>query len=394
MYNQTIFKTFILAGIILFFSCDKDNYLSDVDPCAGEIFTLSIDKEITVPLRCFIEHTQANDRYLVYQGYERNNSQQKHIMVVDKSDNSLKDFPFTGNMSEFVLVDDKIYFYVYGERILQSMDLLTGSVSALPVEMNNNYFSCKQIFNFENTLYFLFANKSANKFNVISYHIPTGQAKEVLSVFDIKNTEIDGWKEAFMKMYRNQSGDLCLWIMYANDAVYHEFVVYSFNLDQQKEEHVFIIDQVSQSSSTLIKYDPYQPYFVLHTFSFESNLSLKYVINCLTGEVNKFSDKHHIKLPYVIRPTGSITDLRTKNVIRSFNIPVRGNADWLDYDAKGNQMIYEDGSSILFLDLSTNCFVKQVTTTYKAIFDFDKKVLYDYDYGDVGSSDLIRIVSF
>lgn len=394
MFNQTIFKTFILAGIILFSSCDKDNNLSDVDPCAGEIVSLSIDKKITVPVRCFIEHTQANDRYLVYQGYERNNSQQKHIMVLDKSDNSLKDFPFTGNMTDAVLVDDKIYFHVFGQPNAQSMDVETGTTTSLPVEINNTYNDLKRIFHFENTLYYLFVNKSGNKYNVISYNILTGQVKEELSVFDIKNTEIDAWKEAFMKMYRNPSGDLCIWIMYANEAVYHEFVVYSFNLDQQKEEYVFIIDQISQSNNHQVKDDPDQPFFELNTFSLESNLSVKYVINCLTGEVNKFSDKHHIKLPYVIRPTGSITDLRTKNVIRSFNIPVRGNADWLDYDVAGNQMIYEDGRTILFLDLSTNCFVKQVTTTYKAIFDFDKKVLYDYDYGDVGSSDLIRIVSF
>jgi hypothetical protein len=98
-------------------------------------------------------------------------------------------------------------------------------------------------------------------------------------------------------------------------------------------------------------------------------------------------------LPYIISPDGSITDLRTKNVIRSFNVPVRGNADWLDYDVAGNQMIYEDGGMILFLDLSTNCLVKQVATSYNAIFDFDKKVLYDYDYGDTGS-DIIRMVTF
>lgn len=394
MFNQTIFITFILAGIILFFSCDKDNNLSDVDACAGEIVSLSIDKEIEIPVSCYIQQKQDNDRFAIYKGHERNDIRQNHIMVMDKSDHSLKDLPFTGSMSKFVLVDDKIYFYVYGERILQSMDLLTGSVSALPVEMNNNYFSCKQIFHFENTLYFLFANKSGNKFNVISYHIPTGQVKVVISVFDIKNTKIDAWGSAFMKMYRNQTGDLCFWFIYANREVYHEHVVYSYNLDQQKEEYVFIIDQISPSSNSQVNDDEDQPYFVLSTISLESRLSVKYVINCLTGEVNKYSDKHLIKLPYVIRPNGIITDLRTNNISRSFNIPVRGNADWLDYDVAGNQMIYEDRSMILFLDLNTNCFVKQVTTTYNAIFDFDKKVLYDYDYGDTNSSDIIRMVSF
>lgn len=296
-------------------------------------------------------------------------------------------------MSEFVLVDDKIYFYVYGQGMLQSMDLLTGSVSALPVEINNNYYNFKQIFHFENTLYFLFANKSGNKFNVISYHIPTGQVKEVISVFDIKNTKIDAWGSAFMKMYRNGSGELCFWFIYANREVYHEHVVYSYNLDQQKEEYVFIMDQISPSSNSQVNVDEGQPYFVLSTISLESRLSVKYVINCLTGEVTEYSDKHCIKLPYVISPEGSITDLRTKNIIRNFNIPVRGNADWLDYDVAGNQMIYEDGGMILFLDLSTNCLVKQVATSYHAILDFDKKVLYDYDYGDTGS-DIIRVVSF
>lgn len=393
MFNQTIFKTFILAGIILFFSCDKDNNLSDVDTCAGEIVSLSIDKEKTVPVRCFIEHTQANDRYLVYQGYERNNSQQKHIMVVDKLIDSLKDFPFTGNMTDAVLVDDKIYFHVFGQPNAQSMDVETGTTTSLPVEINNTYHDLKSIFHFENTLYYLFVNKSGNKFNVISYNIPSSQVKEVISVFDIKNTEIDLWKKAFMKMYRNGSGELCFWFIYANREVYHEHVVYSYNLDQQKEEYVFIIDQISPSSNSQVNVDEGQPYFVLSTISLESNLSLKYVINCLTGEVTGYSDKHHIKLPYVISPDGSITDLRTKNVIRSFNVPVRGNADWLDYDVAGNQMIYEDGGMILFLDLSTNCLVKQVATSYHAILDFDKKVLYDYDYGDTGS-DIIRMVSF
>jgi hypothetical protein len=394
MYNQTIFKTFILAGIILFFSCDKDNNLSDVDTCAGEVVSLSIDKEIEIPVSCYVQQKQDNDLFVIYQGHERNDIRQNHIMVMNKSDHLVKDIPFTGSMSEFVLVDDKIYFYVYGERILQSIDLLTGSVSALPVEINNNYFSFKQIFHFENTLYFLFANKSGNKFNVISYHIPTGQVKEVISVFDIKNTKIDAWGSAFMKMYRNGSGELCFWFIYANREVYHEHVVYSYNLDQQKEEYVFIIDQISPSSNSQVNVDEDQPYFVLSTISLESRLSVKYVINCLTGEVNKYSDKHLIKLPYVISPEGSITDLRTKNIIRNFNIPVRGNADWLDYDVAGNQMIYKHRSMILFLDLSTNCLVKQVATSYHAILDFDKKVLYDYDYGDTGSSDIIRVVSF
>jgi hypothetical protein len=394
MFNQTIFKTFILAGIILFFSCDKDNNLSDVDRCGGEIVSLSIDKEIEIPVSCYIQQKQDNDRFAIYKGHVRNDIRQNHIMVMDKSDHSSKDLAFTGSMSEFVLVDDKIYFYVYGQGMLQSMDLLTGSISALPVEINNNYFSFKQIFHFENTLYFLFANKSGNKFNVVSYHIPTGQVKEVISVFDIQNTKIDAGGSAFMKIYRNGSGELCFWFIYANREVYHEHVVYSYNLDKLKEEYVFIIDQISPSSNSQVNVDEGQPYFVLSTISLESRLSVKYVINCLTGEVNKYSNKHHIKLPYVISPTGIITDLRTKNVIRSFNIPVRGNADWLDYDVAGNQMIYEDGSSILFLDLSTNCFAKQVNTTYNTIFDFDKKVLYDYDYGDIGISDFIRIVSF
>lgn len=393
MINQTIFKTLILAGIILFFSCDKDNNLSDVDTCSGEIVSLSIDKEIEIPVSSYIQQKQDNDRFAIYQGHERNENRQNHIMVMDKSDHSLKDFPFTGSMSEFILVDDKIYFFIYDQPTIMSMDVQTGTVTSLPIAINNTYYNFKQIFHFENTLYFLFANKSGNKFNVISYHIPTGQVKEVISVFDIKNTEIDAWGSAFMKMYRNGSGELCFWFIYANREVYHEHVVYSYNLDQQKEEYVFIMDQISPSSNSQVNVDEGQPYFVLSTISLESRLSVKYVINCLTGEVTEYSDKHCIKLPYVISPEGSITDLRTKNIIRNFNIPVRGNADWLDYDVAGNQMIYKDRSMILFLDLSTNCFAKQVATSYHAILDFDKKVLYDYDYGDTGS-DIIRVVTY
>ncbi|MBK8547155.1 MAG: hypothetical protein IPL63_07150 [Saprospiraceae bacterium] len=166
------------------------------------------------------------------------------LLIFDKINFSQKkaDFDYP---TLFTAVGEKL-FYKVGSRKLLYLDLNTGISEEVFIKEVDNFNELILMQKLENNLVLLYFNEFTLTYQTILLDVANRKSSVFLSDELLNKVMIDDSKRPFFNVYVNEFGQKCILYIFKKENSSH-YIVYSYNLDANKEEYSIETDQTIYS---------------------------------------------------------------------------------------------------------------------------------------------------
>ncbi len=271
------------------------------------------------------------------------------LLIFDKINFSQKkaDFDYP---TLFTAVGEKL-FYKVGSRKLLYLDLNTGISEEVFIKEVDNFNELILMQKLENNLVLLYFNEFTLTYQTILLDVVNQNSSLFLSDELLNKVMIDDSKRPFFNVYVNEFGQKCILYIFKKENSSH-YIVYSYNLDANKEEYSIETDQTIYS----------EEWPKINTINnrklFLNGIKNKVVIDYKKGEIQNL-DWLSFGKEYFITESGELYDTKTNAMIQKISLP-DDRFDVIGYDNNQKMLIlFNIAYSELFaIDISNNCVKK------------------------------------
>jgi hypothetical protein len=349
MKNQFKFLLTLSLFVTVFSSCEKENSYDSIFNCSEkEAENFEDFKKFNFNPNENFNKLFESEKHVTHLIWDKDRVNYS-LLIFDKINFSQKkaDFDYP---SLFIAVGEKL-FYRVGRRKLFYLDLNTGISEEVFIKEVDNFNELILMQKLENNLVVLYFNELTRTYQTILLDVVNQNSSVFLSDELLNKVMIDESIRPFFNVYGNEFGQNCILYIFKKDNSSH-YIVYSYNLDSNKEEYSIETDQTIYS----------EEWPEINTINnrklFLYGLKNNVVIDYKKGEIQNLTWLAFGK-DYFITESGELYDTKTNSMIQKVSLPDHQFAV-VGYDNEQKMLILHNTaySELFGVDISNNCIKK------------------------------------